>query len=107
MPKTTEFVKAINKRELASGQASVVELNGTRIAIFNVDGQFYAVDDACTHSGGPLSEGELDGREVTCPWHGAVFDITTGKVVGSPAEDSVNRHEVKVEGDDVMVKVFS
>ncbi len=100
-----EFVRAVGTAELASGKGTVVELNGARIAIFNVDGTFYAMDDTCTHAGGPLSEGELDETVVTCPWHGATFDIKTGAVLGPPAADGVTSYEVKVEGDDILVKV--
>ncbi len=76
-----------------------------KIAIFNVDGAFYAMNDTCTHASGPLSEGELDGTVVTCPWHGATFDIKTGGVLGPPAPDGIRSYEVKTEGEDVLVKV--
>src|SRR2546428_3328347 len=68
--------------ELAPGQAKCVEVAGKKIALFNLDGSFYAIDDTCTHRGGPLSEGEVSGEEVTCPWHGAVYNIKTGEVLG-------------------------
>ncbi|MCH7840820.1 MAG: non-heme iron oxygenase ferredoxin subunit [Planctomycetes bacterium] len=100
-----EFVKAVRTAELVPGKGTVVELNGVRIAIFNVDGAFYAMNDTCTHASGPLSEGDLDGTVVTCPWHGATFDIKTGAVLGPPAADGVRSYEVKTEGDDVLVKV--
>ncbi len=100
-----EFVKAIRTAELVPGKGTVVELNGVRIAIFNVDGAYYAMNDTCTHASGPLSEGELDGTVVTCPWHGATFDIKTGAVLGTPASDGVRSYEVKAEGEDVLVKV--
>ncbi len=99
-----EFVKAIAKSDLAAGHGAVVELQGKKIAIFNVDGAFYAMDDTCTHAGGPLSEGELDGTVVTCPWHGARFDVNTGGLQGPPAPDGVRSYEVKTEGEDVLVK---
>ncbi len=100
-----EFVKAVRAADLATGTGTVVELNGARIAIFNVDGAFYAMDDTCTHAGGPLSEGELEGTRVTCPWHGATFDIKTGGVLSPPAADGVRSYEVKTDGEDVLVKV--
>ena len=100
-----EFVKAIRSTELSPGNGTVVELSGARIAIFNVDGTFYAMDDTCTHAGGPLSEGELDGTVVTCPWHGATFEVKTGGVLGPPAANGLRSYEVKVEGDDVLVSV--
>ena len=100
-----EFVKAIAKADLTAGHGVMVELQGKKIAIFNEDGAFYAMDDTCTHAGGPLSEGELDGTVVTCPWHGATFDVKTGGVHGPPASDGVRSYEVKIEGEDVLVKV--
>lgn len=100
-----EFVKALATTELPAGKAVAVELNGKKVAVFNVDGTFYAMDDTCTHRGGPLSEGQVDGTVVTCPWHGAEFEITNGQVLGPPAPGGVTSFEVKVEGNDVMVKV--
>ena len=76
-----------------------------KIALFNVEGSLHAIDDTCTHRGGPLSEGMLVGNEVTCPWHGAVFDVTTGDVVGPPAPSSVTSYRVRIEDDDVEVEI--
>ncbi len=100
-----DFVRAVRSTELSPGNGTVVELSGARIAIFNVEGTFYAMDDTCTHAGGPLSEGELDGTVVTCPWHGATFEVKTGGVLGPPAANGLRSYEVKVEGDDVLVSV--
>ena len=66
---------------------------------------FYAIDDTCTHRGGPLSEGMVMGAEVTCPWHGAVFDVTSGAVLGAPAPRGVARYAVRVEGEDIKVEL--
>ena len=79
-----EFIKAATTDEIPAGQAKLVEVDGKEIALFNIDSSFHAIDNMCTHVGGPLSEGELSGCEVTCPWHGAVFDVTTGQVLGPP-----------------------
>jgi Rieske Fe-S protein len=65
------FVKVAKTGEIAPGQGKQVEVNGKKIALFNVEGSFYVIDDTCTHRGGPLSEGALEGKKVTCPWHGA------------------------------------
>ena len=100
-----EYVKVAKVHEVSPGTGKMVEVGGKRIAIFNVDGNFYAIDDTCTHRGGPLSEGELAGREVTCPWHGAVYDVTTGKVLGPPAPQDVTSYALKVEGEDIEVAV--
>ena len=79
------FVKVAKTDEIAAGQGKMVEVSGKKIALFNVEGSFYAIDDTCTHRGGPLSEGSLDGKEVTCPWHGAIYDVTSGEVLSPPA----------------------
>lgn len=76
-----EFVKVAAAAEIPPGKARAVDAGGKRIALFNVDGTFHAIDDTCTHRGGPLSEGTVEGTEVTCPWHGAVFDVTSGTVL--------------------------
>src|SRR5437016_14209358 len=68
-----EFFRVADASELAPGQAKCVEVAGKKIALFNLAGSFYAIDDTCTHRGGPLSEGEVSGEEVTCPWHGAIY----------------------------------
>ncbi len=99
------FVKVAKTGDVALGSAKMVEVSGKKIAIFNVDGKYYAIDNTCTHRGGPLAEGALEGKEVTCPWHGAVFDVTTGEVLGPPAPKSVSRYEVRVSGKDIEVEV--
>ena len=99
------FVKVASTGDLSPGQGKMVEVGGKTIALFNVDGNYYAIDDACTHNGGPLSEGELTGKEVTCPWHGSVFDVTTGGVLGPPARQGVSRYNVRVSGNNVEVEV--
>jgi len=100
-----EFVRVAKTENIPAGQARMVEVNGKEIALFNVAGSFHAIDNTCTHVGGPLCEGELEGIEVTCPWHGAVFDVTTGQVLGPPAPESVARYSVRVEGSDIEVEV--
>ncbi len=69
------------------------------VAVFNVDGKFCAVNDECTHKGGPLSDGELDGEVVTCPYHGAQFNVCTGKVLRGPAEKDVRTYRVVIDGE--------
>ena len=99
-----EFIKVATTDEIAPGQAKLVEVGGREIALFNVGGDFHAIDNTCTHVGGPLCEGEIDGPEVTCPWHGAVFDVTTGRVLGPPAAESVTQYKVRVNGSDLEVE---
>lgn len=71
-------MKVAKTNEIEPGQARLVDVQGKRIALFNVDGTFFALDNTYTHRGGPLAEGEISGHEVTCPWHGARFDVRTG-----------------------------
>ena len=100
-----EFIKVAMIGDIALGEARRVEAGGKRIALFNIDGTFYAIDDTCTHRGGPLSEGMVMGAEVTCPWHGSVFDVTSGAVLGAPAPREVARYAVGVEGEDIKVEL--
>ena len=100
-----EFVKVATVDELGPSQAKLVEVNGKEIALFNVGGSFHTIDNTCTHVGGPLCEGEIAGNEVTCPWHGAMFDVTTGQVLGPPAASNVSRYNVRVDGSDIEVEV--
>jgi len=82
-----------------------VDAEGQRRALFNIAGTFYAIDDTCTHEGGPLCEGMVVGTEVTCPWHGAVFDVTSGTVLAKPAPRHVARNQVRFTGEDIEVEV--
>jgi nitrite reductase/ring-hydroxylating ferredoxin subunit len=100
-----QLIKVATTDELGDQQAKLVEVAGQKIALFRVDGAFYALSDTCTHRGGPLSEGELEGAEVTCPWHGAKFDIRTGAVLGPPAQQGVKSYPVRVTGADIEIDV--
>ena len=100
-----QFIKVASTADLAPGEARYVEVGGKKIALFNLEGSFYAIDDTCTHRGGSLSEGEVSGEEVTCPWHGAVYSIKTGVVLGAPAPRGVASYPVRVQGADVEVEV--
>jgi len=99
------FVSVAKTSDTAPGTISVHQVNGTRIALCNVNGRFYAIDDVCTHDGGPLDQGELEGDLVECPRHGAKFDVTNGKAVVLPAVRPVQTYPVEVQGDDVLVDV--
>lgn len=101
----SEFTKVANLSDLPEGKGVCVQVNGRRVALFLVDGEVYAIDDICSHAEASLSEGELDGYEVECPLHGALFDIRTGRALCLPAFAPVDRFDVKVEGDDVLVAV--
>jgi nitrite reductase/ring-hydroxylating ferredoxin subunit len=101
----SRWVKVAAAREVAPGTSKVVEAEAQSIALFNVGGIFYALDNVCTHQEGPLGEGELAGEVVTCPWHGAEFNVKTGEALCPPASEGVRTFTVKVEGDDVLVEV--
>lgn len=81
----------------------MIEARGREIAIFNCGGEIFALDNECTHVGGPLCDGEIEGGKVVCPWHGAEFDIRTGRALAPPAEEDVKSYRVVV--DDGVVKV--
>lgn len=100
----SEFEPTIAEDALPPGQAAEVTLGGRSIALFNVNGTFYAIDGRCPHRGGPLGQGFLDGSQVSCPWHNYTFDVTTGENVVS-ADLKVARYEVKVDGGKVWVRI--
>jgi 3-phenylpropionate/trans-cinnamate dioxygenase ferredoxin component len=100
-----EFIRVATASELPPGGKKLLDIDGRAIALFNVDGHFYAIDDVCTHDGGPLAEGELHGCEIECPRHGARFDVRTGAALCMPAFEPVAAHEAKVEDGAVFVRV--
>jgi NAD(P)H-dependent nitrite reductase small subunit len=100
-----QFVKVATTDEIAPGTGKQVEVNGKQIALFNVDGSFYAIDNTCTHRGGPLAEGLVEGEEVTCPWHGARYNVKTGAVLSPPAPKGVVTYNVRAQGNEVEVEV--
>ena len=99
------FVKVAEVASIAADTAMVVQVGGCNIALFNVAGTFYAIDDVCSHEGGSLGEGELAGEVVSCPWHCSQFSVKTGEGLGPPAAEHVRRFPVKIQGNDVLVEV--
>lgn len=99
------LVEVAKVEEIAEGKGTGVKAGEKHVAVFKVGGKFYAISKKCTHAGGPLDEGPLDGFIVTCPWHGSKFDIRTGKVVNGPAKKDAEAHKVKVDGESVKVEV--
>ena len=97
-------VRVMGVGDLPPGKGHVTGVNGREIAIFNVDGTFFAIDNTCAHRGGPLGEGELEGAVVTCPWHGWEYNVWTGISLTTPSA-SVKTYEVKVDGDNVNILV--
>jgi nitrite reductase/ring-hydroxylating ferredoxin subunit len=100
-----QLIKVAETNDVPPGTATAVEADGHRIALFNHAGGYYAIDDVCTHRGGPLSEGEVNATVVTCPLHGATFDITTGNVLGPPAPEGVASYKVQIDGNDIKVEL--
>jgi len=99
------FVKVARLDQIAKGQFISVEVDGEPIALYNVDGNIYATSDECTHDGGTLSGGVLEGQCVVCPRHGAKFDIVTGQAKTLPAVIGIATYDVKVEGNEVFVDI--
>ncbi|MBV9324079.1 MAG: non-heme iron oxygenase ferredoxin subunit [Chloroflexi bacterium] len=91
--------------EIPPERVAVFHVGDHEVAVCNVNGQLYAIDDLCTHDGGSLDQGELEGDEIECPRHGARFNVTTGEAIQLPAFEPVETHEVRLEGDTVQVGV--
>jgi len=97
-----DFIRVAATTEVTPGTGVVKEINGQPIALFNVDGTYYAIDNTCAHRGGPLGEGELAGDVVTCPWHGWEYSVKTGQSVNNPSA-CVKTFQVQVDGEDIKV----
>ena len=100
-----EFVKIASTADIPLGKVNVYEVDGRQIAVCNVDGTFYAIDDICTHDGGSLDQGELEDDQIECPRHGARFDVKTGRALTLPAVMPVQSYPVQVNGDAIEVSV--
>lgn len=107
------YVRVARVEEIPPGTAKLVKVEGNPIAIFNLNGEFYATDDTCPHEGGPLSDGLIEGENVTCPWHGATFHIKSGKTLeppagekmGPPVDNGVACYSVRIVGEDVEIEI--
>lgn len=91
--------------EIPSGGMRVFDMDGRRIAVFNTEGTFHAIDDTCPHQGGPLSEGSVDDGCVTCPWHGAIFELATGKEQTSIAGEDDCHHILVMSDGELFVQI--
>jgi nitrite reductase (NADH) small subunit len=99
-----DLVKVAAKKDIPAGTGKVVRARDKDIALFQVQGQIYAVDNNCPHRAGPLGEGTLEGNVITCPWHGWQFDVTDGQLVRNSSVKAVC-YPVKVQGEDVLVEL--
>ena len=98
------FVRAAKAAEVTPGSIREVQLDGKAIALANVGGSFYAINNTCLHRGGPLGQGTLEGKVVTCPWHGWQYDVTTGKTAMNPSV-GVACYPTEVRGEEIFVDV--
>ena len=98
------YIKVGKLADVPPGTAKVYELSDRQIAVCNVDGQLYAIDDVCTHDGGSLDQGFLEGYEIECPRHGARFDVRSGEVTVEPAVIPVDTFPLRLVGDDIEIE---
>ena len=101
-----DFVKVAESNDIQPSNMLEVDLEGESVCIANVGGRYYAIGNVCTHEGGPLADGRLEGYEVECPWHGSKFDIRTGKVTNPPADEPESTYEVKVDGNNILIRKY-
>jgi 3-phenylpropionate/trans-cinnamate dioxygenase ferredoxin component len=102
---STDFQYAITVDELVDPGTLMIEIKDRLVVIVHLEGEFYCIDDVCTHDSGPLSDGELQGCQLICPRHGAKFDVRTGQALTFPAILATMAHEVKVDDGNVYVKI--
>lgn len=100
----SDWVDAVSKDELAHGQYVIVDVDDVAVAVFNIDGEFLAIEDLCTHDGAELASGDLDGDAIVCPRHGAKFCLRTGEVLAPPAYEPVSVFPVRIHGEMVQVR---
>jgi nitrite reductase (NADH) small subunit len=98
------FVRTIKVDELPPGTVRELYIEGKAVAVANVAGKIFAINNTCLHRGGPLGQGLLEGKVVTCPWHGWQFDVTTGRHCLNPRIEHTT-FPLKIEGDDVFVEL--
>ncbi len=98
-----KFVRVASVGDVPENGRLCAEADGVAIALYNVGGKIYATQNVCTHAGGPLCEGKLDGDTVICPWHGSKFDVETGEVKGGPANVPIRTFPVEIRNEDIYV----
>lgn len=100
-----EYLRVAKVADLAPGSVTRVEAAGRAIALYNLDGAYYATDEICTHAYASLAEGFVDGETIECPLHGATFSIKTGEALSPPASEPLATYAVRVDGEDILVAV--
>jgi glycine betaine catabolism B len=98
------FVRVAETKDIQTSQMKEVQIDGESVCIANVEGKYYAIGNVCTHEGGPLADGILEGYEVECPWHQSKFDVRTGEVTSPPASEPEPTYEIKVDGNIILIK---
>ncbi len=99
-----DFVKVADTKDILPSHMKEVQVDGENICVANIDGKYYAIGSICTHEGGPLADGTLESFEVECPWHGSKFDVRTGEVISPPASEPEPTYQIKVDGNNVLIK---
>ena len=101
----SEFIQVAKVSDVANSGKVILEVDDRMVVLLHINDQFFCIDDVCTHDGGPLGEGELCGFELACPRHGAKFDVRNGAALTMPATEATVVHEIKIEGDNVFVRI--
>lgn len=101
----SDFVKVATKGDIPDGEMRSFMVGHDSIVVCNMNNEFFALADECSHDSAPISDGHLDGERVVCPRHGASFELRTGKVAGPPAVVGIDKYELKIEGEDILVMV--
>jgi len=99
-----EWINVCNENALMNGENNVIDVDGTDVAIFKINDEFFAIEDVCSHDGTEIASGELDGDEIICPRHGARFCIKTGAVKSSPAYEDIHSYPVRIVEGMVQIK---
>ncbi len=100
----SEWINVFNENALMNGENSVIDVDGTDVAIFKIEDNFYAIEDVCSHDGTEIASGELDGDEIICPRHGARFCIKTGAVKSAPAYEDIHSYPIRIVDGMVQIK---
>ena len=100
----SEWINVFNETALMNGENSVIDVDGTDVAIFKIEDNFFAIEDVCSHDGTEIASGELDGHEIICPRHGARFCVKTGAVKSAPAYEDIHSYPVRIVEGMVQIK---
>lgn len=100
----TEWIDVCAENAIADNENIVIEVDGTEVAVFKINGQFYAIEDVCSHDGAEIASGQLDGDEIICPRHGARFCVKTGEVKCAPAYENIDTFPVQIVNGQLQVR---